>query len=102
MAIVISKELKILHYLRKWDLTLIMPKNAVQKPDQENPAKPQQWKMADSLHGGKSTGAKTREGIENIKKANLKSGFYTKEAIQDRKLLIDIWREDRRFLKEII
>jgi hypothetical protein len=54
------------------------------------------------MHGGKSTGAKTKQGIENIKKANLKHGFYTKGAIQDRKLLIDIWREERRFLEEII
>ena len=53
------------------------------------------------MHGGKSTGAKTKEGIENIKKANLKSGFYTKEAMQDRKLLTDIWREERKFLEEI-
>ena len=44
---------------------------------------------------------KPKKGIENIKKANLKSGFYTKRAIQDRKLLIDIWREERRFLEEI-
>ena len=54
------------------------------------------------LHGGKSTGAKTKGGIAKIKKANLKSGFYTKEAIKERKLLSDIWREERRFLEEVI
>lgn len=54
------------------------------------------------MHGGKSTGVKTKEGIAKIKKANLKSGFYTKEAIKERKLLSDIWREERRFLEEII
>ena len=33
------------------------------------------------LHGGKSTGAKTKEGIERIKKANLRHGKCTKEWI---------------------
>ena len=36
------------------------------------------------MHGGKSTGAKTKEGLETIRKANLKGGFYTKESIADK------------------
>ena len=37
------------------------------------------------LHGGKSTGAKTAEGLEKIRQANLRSGRYTKEAIENRR-----------------
>jgi hypothetical protein len=36
------------------------------------------------LHGGKSTGPKTPEGIERIRDAHLKHGEYTKEAIEER------------------
>ena len=32
------------------------------------------------LHGGKSTGARTPEGLRRIVEANLKHGRYTKEA----------------------
>lgn len=39
------------------------------------------------LHGGLCTGAKTEEGRQRIKKANTKHGFYTAEAIQQRKQL---------------
>jgi hypothetical protein len=37
------------------------------------------------LHGGKSTGPKTPEGIENIRKAHLKHGEYTIEAVTERR-----------------
>ena len=44
------------------------------------------------LHGGLSTGPKkTKEGIERIRRAHLKHGRYTKEAIQE-------LREARAFL----
>ncbi len=36
-------------------------------------------------HGGASTGPRTKEGIEAIRKANTKNGSYTKEAIAERK-----------------
>ena len=35
--------------------------------------------------GGKSTGAKTKEGIENIRKANFKHGLYTQKHMNLRK-----------------
>lgn len=53
------------------------------------------------MHGGKSTGAKTVAGIEKIKKANLKNGFYTKEAIEERELFSQLLKENKRMLKEI-
>jgi len=37
------------------------------------------------IHGGKSSGAKTREGVVRLKKANWKHGLYSKEAIEERK-----------------
>ncbi|MBA7570893.1 hypothetical protein ES695_19240 [Candidatus Atribacteria bacterium 1244-E10-H5-B2] len=37
------------------------------------------------LHGGKSTGPKTPEGIERIRQVHLKHGRYTKDAITSRK-----------------
>jgi len=36
------------------------------------------------MHGGKSTGPKTAEGIERIRQAHLKHGYYSKEAIRER------------------
>jgi hypothetical protein len=36
-------------------------------------------------HAGTSTGPRTKEGIEAIRKANTKTGSYTKEAIAERK-----------------
>lgn len=38
------------------------------------------------LHGGKSTGAKTEKGRLRIKKANTKHGFYSADAIAERRL----------------
>lgn len=46
-----------------------------------------------SLHGGKSTGPKTAEGIERIRQAHLKHGQYTKEAIARRKEFYAILRQ---------
>ncbi len=37
------------------------------------------------LHGGKSTGPKTLEGLLRIKKSKTKHSYYSKEAIQERK-----------------
>jgi hypothetical protein len=45
------------------------------------------------LQGGKSTGAKTQEGLWKIKKAVTKHALYSKEA------LIDL-AEDRQLVKE--
>ena len=47
------------------------------------------------LHGGKSTGPKTEEGLRRVKEANTKHGFYSKESIQER-------RQMRTFISECI
>lgn len=53
------------------------------------------------MHGGKSTGAKTLEGLERIREANLKSGFYTKENVGLRKLFSELFKEEKRFLEKV-
>ena len=45
------------------------------------------------IHGGRSTGAKTKAGKLEQKKANLKHGMYTKEAREEA-------RQFREYLKE--
>ena len=37
------------------------------------------------LHGGKSIGPRTEEGLSCVKEANTTHGFYTAEAIMERK-----------------
>jgi hypothetical protein len=53
------------------------------------------------LHGGKSTGPKTLEGIERIRKAHLKHGEYTKEAIANRKEFNALLRQLKETMNEI-
>lgn len=50
------------------------------------------------LHGGKSTGARTAEGRHRQKMASWKHGYYSKEAILERKR----FREMIKSYKEII
>lgn len=42
------------------------------------------------LHGGKSTGAKTKEGKQRIIEANIKHGFYSAKERAERKLVREI------------
>src|SRR5687768_14119947 len=37
------------------------------------------------LHGGKSTGPRTAEGLERSRKANWKHGFYSSAAVAERR-----------------
>ena len=53
------------------------------------------------LHGGKSTGPKTQEGIERIRKAHLKNGRYTREAIAERKEFNELLRTLKGTVKEV-
>jgi len=53
------------------------------------------------LHGGKSTGPKSPEGIERIRQAHLKHGEYTKEAIASRKEFNALMKQLRGTLIEI-
>jgi hypothetical protein len=45
------------------------------------------------LHGGLSTGPKTKEGIENIRKAHWKHGQRSAEAVKRRKQGVELRRE---------
>ena len=45
------------------------------------------------IHGGKSTGPKTKEGIENIRKTHLKHGQRSAEAVRRRKEGMALRRE---------
>ena len=54
------------------------------------------------MHGGKSTGARTKEGIERIKKANFKNGLYTNEMVEFRKLTSKLLKENKRFIGELL
>lgn len=53
------------------------------------------------LHGGKSTGPKTSEGIERIKQAHFKHGQFAKDTIAARKEFNAILRKYRQTLKGI-
>jgi hypothetical protein len=54
-----------------------------------------------SLHGGLSTGAKTREGIERIRRAVTKHGRYSKQAIAEREHYRKLLRQCRETLAAI-
>ena len=52
------------------------------------------------MHGGKSTGPKTPEGIERIRQAHLKHGRYTKEAIASRKEFRSLLKEMKKTIEK--
>ncbi|MDZ7697626.1 MAG: HGGxSTG domain-containing protein [Deltaproteobacteria bacterium] len=47
------------------------------------------------LHGGKSTGPKTPEGLARSRQANWKHGFYSVEAVEERRFIRALLRENR-------
>jgi hypothetical protein len=53
------------------------------------------------LHGGLSTGAKTKEGIERIRAARWKHGRYSMAAIEERRHCRELLRDCRRMLAEL-
>ena len=53
------------------------------------------------MHGGKSTGARTNDGIEKIKQTNLRTGRYTKEIIERRKLDMQFLRDAKEILHAV-
>ena len=53
------------------------------------------------LHGGKSTGANTPEGLQRISEVNLKHGKYTKDKIDREKRAAQVGKEVRAKLKLI-
>ena len=52
------------------------------------------------LHGGKSTGPKTREGKERSRMSNYKHGYYSQSQKLQRKLLRKKLREYKQSLEE--
>jgi hypothetical protein len=52
------------------------------------------------MHGGKSTGPKTAQGIEAIRKAHLKHGRRSAEAIALRRTIAAILGETRQHVTE--
>jgi len=62
------------------------------------------WAMANGrcrMHGGKSTGPRTPEGLERIRQANWKHGHYSAEAISGRRLLRQLLRGSRETIQRI-
>jgi hypothetical protein len=53
------------------------------------------------MHGGKSTGPKTREGIERIRAAHMKHGEFTKEAQEDKKYFRSLLKSLKGTIQEI-
>ena len=53
------------------------------------------------LHGGKSTGPRTEEGIERIRRSHLIHGRYTREAIAKRKEFNELLRALKGTIKEV-
>jgi len=47
------------------------------------------------MHGGKSTGPRTPEGLERSRKANWKHGYYSAESIAMRRYITWLLRESR-------
>jgi hypothetical protein len=53
------------------------------------------------IHGGRSTGPKTKEGLLRSKSANLKQGNYKKDNLVKRKNINSLIREYQKFLSDI-
>jgi hypothetical protein len=53
------------------------------------------------LHGGKSTGPRTPEGLERSRKANWKHGVYSAEMLALRREVQALLRGSRAVLKEV-
>ncbi|MCP4611080.1 MAG: hypothetical protein GY845_20415 [Planctomycetes bacterium] len=53
------------------------------------------------MHGGKSTGPRTQEGLELSRKANFKHGFYSFELLEERKFIRQILRDSREILEQV-
>ena len=54
------------------------------------------------LHGGLSTGPKTVEGIERIRRAVTKHGHYSASAKAERRYFRMLLRQSRAFLDELV
>ena len=53
------------------------------------------------MHGGKSTGPRTTEGLERSRKANWKHGYYSSESIAARRYMSQLLHESRGTLEQV-
>ena len=53
------------------------------------------------MHGGKSTGPRTPEGLERSRKANFKHGYYSAELLAERKFIGQLFHESRETLEQV-
>lgn len=53
------------------------------------------------IHGGRSTGPRTPEGLAKSKKANWKHGFYSEEMAADRRFIRALLRESQELVEKI-
>ena len=53
------------------------------------------------MHGGKSTGPRTPEGLERSRKANFKHGLYSAESIAQRRYISQLLRSSRETLEQV-
>ena len=54
-----------------------------------------------SLHGGRSTGARTPEGLQRISEANLRHGRFTKDKLERQRRAAEVGRKVKAELKLI-
>ncbi len=52
------------------------------------------------MHGGKSTGPRTAEGLERMRRAKTKHGLYTAETLQLKRAIRALQRNVRQTLEE--
>ena len=53
------------------------------------------------MHGGKSTGPRTPEGLKRSKMANYKHGFYSADSIAERKFIRQVLCNSRETLEKV-
>ena len=53
------------------------------------------------MHGGKSTGPRTPEGLERSRKANWKHGYYSREAAEIKRNMKEFLKDCLEFLQEM-
>jgi hypothetical protein len=53
------------------------------------------------MHGGKSTGPRTPEGLERSRKANWKHGYYSAESLAERRYISQLLRESRETIEQV-
>jgi len=53
------------------------------------------------MHGGASTGPRTREGLENSRRARWKHGQYSAPALAEHKRIRELLRQTRELMKQL-